>query len=227
MDCMVLCGGESRRMRPYIPFNKALVELREGETLLEHQIDWLLNHGADHIILAIDHQTHSALSKELLGRVDCSVEVERLGTGGAVRKAVGLLDSSRFYLMNVDDVILPGEYSPKNLLRALEAGDGSMGAVLLGRARLPFGVVETKSGRVTGFKQKPMLDFKVCSGHYAFTKEAVEKYFPERGNFEDAALPKMARDGVLTSLELKGEWITINNIKQLESAKKKLKQAKK
>ena len=76
--------------------------------------------------------------------------------------------------------------------------------------------------RVTGFKQKPMLDFKVCSGHYAFTKEAVEKYFPERGNFEDAALPKMARDGVLNSLELKGEWITINNIKQLEAAKKKL-----
>lgn len=87
---------------------------------------------------------------------------------------------------------------------------------------VPFGVVETSSTGVTGFRQKPMLDFKICSGHYAFTREAVEKYFPETGNFEDHALPRMARDEALYSLELDG--VTVNNLKQLEEAKKKLSQ---
>ena len=32
----------------------------------------------------------------------------------------------------------------------------------------------------------------------------------------------MAVDGVLYSYELNGEWITVNNVKQLEAARKKL-----
>lgn len=227
VECIVLCGGESKRMKPYVPFNKALVELKRGRTLLEYQVDWLEGHGVDHIVLAIDRETYGRLRKDrpqLLERVDCSVEGERLGTGGAVVKAKKLVDSSSFYLMNVDDLILSDSYAPEELVKVLERYEGSMGSVLLGRTRFPFGIVETMSSRVTGFKQKPLLDYKVCSGHYAFTKEGVETYFPERGNFEDVALPKMARDGVLYSLELGGEWITVNNFKQLEAAKKKLNQ---
>ena len=223
----MLCGGESKRMKPYVPFNKALVELSRGRILLEYQVDWLIEHGVDHIVLAIDHQTYGRLREErpeLMGRVACSVEGERLGTGGAVVKAKDLLGSSSFYLMNVDDIILSDNYAPEELVKALERDERSIGSVLLGRTRFPFGIVETSSSRVTGFRQKPVLDYKVCSGHYAFTKEGVEAYFPERGNFEDVALPKMGRDGVLYSLELEGEWITVNNLKQLEAAKKRLNQ---
>ena len=43
------------------------------------------------------------------------------------------------------------------------------------------------------FRQKPMLDLVVCVGHYPFTKEAVEQYFPERGTFKIAALPRIAQ----------------------------------
>ena len=227
MECIVLCGGESKRMRPYISFNKALVELKEGKTLLEYQVDWLYDNGVDHIVLAIDHQTYIILRKDrpqLLRRVNYSIEKERLGTGGAVFKAKKMLESPSFYLMNVDDIILSNTYMPEKMLKILERHERSMGSVLLGRTRFPFGVVETSRNRVTGFKQKPILDYKICSGHYAFTKEGVETYFPARGNFEDVALPKMARDGVLHSLELEGEWVTVNNLKQLETAKHKLRQ---
>ena len=227
VECIVLCGGESKRMKPYVPFNKALVELNQGRTLLEYQVDWLKGHGVDHIVLAIDHETYRRLRGErpqLLDRVDCSVERERLGTGGAVFKAKEMLGSSSFYLMNVDDIILSDNYAPEELLNVLERHEGSMGSVLLGRTRFPFGIVETSSSRVTGFKQKPVLDYKICSGHYAFAKEGVETYFPARGNFEDVALQRMAGDGVLYSVETGGEWITVNNLKQLEAAKKKMNQ---
>jgi len=69
--------------------------------------------------------------------------------------------------------------------------------VLLSRATFHFGIVETSNSRVTGFRQKPRLDYKVCTGHYAFTKNGVQKYFPLKGNFEDSALQTMAEDCVL------------------------------
>jgi len=214
-------------MKPYVSFNKTLVKLIGEKTLLEYQVDWLNEHGVDHIVLAIDHQTHSRLREDkpqLLERLDCSIEKERLGTGGAVVKAMDLLDSPKFYLMNVDDIILSDKYTTLDLLNILEGNDGKKGSILLGRTRFPFGIVETSSNRVTGFRQKPVLDYNICSGHYAFTKEGVEIYFPEVGNFEESALLEMVKDGVLNSMELDGDWITVNNMKQLEEAKKKLSQ---
>jgi NDP-sugar pyrophosphorylase family protein len=50
----------------------------------------------------------------------------------------------------------------------------------------------------------------------------VRKYFPQKGNFEDTALQRMAQNNVLHSTELDGDWITINNLKQLEVARQKL-----
>ena len=224
----MLCGGESKRMKPYVPFNKALVRVRGEQSLLEYQVDWLKEHGVDRVVLAVDEQTHRRLERDrpqVLERVDCSVEEERLGTGGAVVKAVEMLGSSRFYLMNVDDIILSERYGPGDLVEVLNNHKGSMASVLLGRTRFPFGVVETSSSRVTGFRQKPVLDYDICVGHYALDMEGVEGYFPERGGFEDTALPRMAVDGVLYSRVLEGEWITINNLKQLEFAKKTLNQS--
>jgi NDP-sugar pyrophosphorylase family protein len=94
--------------------------------------------------------------------------------------------------------------------------------VLLSTTEFPYDVVETNSDLVKGFVQKPILDFKVNAGHYAFTKNAIEAYFPEKGNFVDLMLPKMAQDRRLYSHEFLGEWVTINNIKQLERAKHRL-----
>jgi len=225
MEAIILCGGESKRMKPYIPFNKALVDIKDGKTLLEYQVEWLRSNGVDHVVLAIDVETYTRLrdlKPELLDIVNCSIEERRLGTGGAVVKALDLLSSDAFYLMNVDDIILSDEYEPKKLLDILNDFDGALGSILLGGTRFPFGIVETESFRVVGFKQKPFLNFKVCTGHYAFKIEGVRKYFPLLGNFEDEALQLMAVDGVLYSYELNGEWITVNNVKQLEAARKKL-----
>ena len=225
MESIILCGGEAKRMKPYLPFNKALAEIKPGITLIEHQIHWLTSLGIDRIILAIDLETHRTLKAKGLtftDEVECSVEVERLGTGGAILKAVEQVESSFFYVMNVDDLLISETYTPFNLLTILQENPEVQGSVLLSRARFPFGIVETSNSRVTGFRQKPVLDHKVCTGHYAFTKTGVRKYFPLKGNFEDSALQTMADNSVLNSLELEGEWITVNNIKQLEAATQSL-----
>jgi NDP-sugar pyrophosphorylase family protein len=225
VESIVLCGGAAKRMKPYLPFSKAYAEVLPGVTLLEYQVKWLFNSGMNRVILAIDRETYTSLrAKEvsLLDRITCSIEEERLGTGGAIKLAIEHVDSSSVYVMNVDDIILSETYAPSILLETFQKNQDAQGSILLTRAQFPFGIVEVSSGRVQGFKQKPWLDYKICSGHYAFTKDGVRKYFPQKGNFEDTALQRMAHDNVLYSTELDGDWLTINNIKQLDAARQKL-----
>jgi NDP-sugar pyrophosphorylase family protein len=225
VESIILCGGAAKRMKPYLPFSKALAEVQPGITLLEYQVKWLSNSGKNRVILAIDRDTYTRLkAKEtsLLDRITCSIEEERLGTGGAIKQAIELVDSSYVYVMNVDDIILSKTYTPSILLETFHKNQSAQGSILLTRTNFPFGIVEVSNGRVQGFKQKPLLDYKICSGHYAFTKDGVRKYFPQKGNFEDTALQRMAQNNVLHSTELEGDWITINNLKQLEVARQKL-----
>ncbi len=225
VESIILCGGAAKRMKPYLPFSKALAEVQPGITLLEYQVKWLSNSGKNRVILAIDRDTYTRLkAKEtsLLDKITCSIEEERLGTGGAIKQAIELVDSSYVYVMNVDDIILSKAYTPSILLETFLKNQSAQGSILLTRTHFPFGIVEVSNGRVQGFKQKPLLDYKICSGHYAFTKDGVRKYFPQKGNFEDTALQRMAHDNVLHSTELDGDWITINNLKQLEVARQKL-----
>jgi len=225
MECIILCGGSAKRMKPYLSFNKALAKIKDGVSLIEYQIDWLLNAGIDRIILAIDRKTYRTLRHIglcLNDQVVYSIEEEKLGTGGAIFKAIEHVEDEIFYVMNVDDILISETYTPQNLLETLKENMDALGSILLAKTRFPFGIVETSSERVKGFRQKPWLDYKICSGHYAFTKEGVRKYFPQKGNFENTALQRMAQDDCLYCKELKGEWITINNMKQLEAARQRL-----
>lgn len=224
-EALLLCGGSSKRMKPFLPFNKILAEIKPGTTLIQHQVSWLRKNGVSSIVLAIDMDTYDLLIEEypdLVDGVECSVESEKLGTGGAVRNALDRVMTPFFYVMNADDILVSSTYSPHVLGKTVENRQSPVGAILLTRTVFPFGVVLTDGGKVKGFQEKPRLDLRVSAGHYALTKDAVEEYFPERGNLEDTAFPMMARDGVLFSMVYDDEWITVNNMKQLETAKRRM-----
>ena len=224
-EAIILCGGAAKRLKPYLPFNKTIAEISPGKTLLEYQIRWLKKNGIHRIILAMDEETLSTLHKKgstITNRITFSVEKEKLGTGGAVRQALKHVESPHFYLMNVDDILISDKYTPQDLLNTHRDNPQAAGTILLARTTFPFGIVETSSNIVKNFRQKPRLDLKVCAGHYTFTKKVAEQYFPERGEFENTALPRIAQDMPLYSHEFEGEWITINNLKQLEEARQRL-----
>lgn len=221
IETIILCGGSAKRMKPFLPFNKALAEVQPGKTLLEYQLDWLKKHNVSSITLAINKETYDTVEEKtphILDKVQTSIEYEKLGTGGAVKKAVNMINDSVFYLMNVDDIITSEQYTPTQLINKAQQG----GALLLATTTFPFGVVETNEQYITGFKQKPSLPYWINTGHYALTTQIVKQKFPEKGNFEDNILPKLTENKQLQHHKLEGEWITINNIKQLDQAKQRL-----
>ena len=107
-EAIILCGGYSQRLKPYTDVSKPLLELTPKLTLVDYQIQWLRKHGFERIILA-SRETHLT---DL--NVEYSVETEKLGTGGALKKAAKKCRGKYVYAMNVDDMLL-GNYNPSKL----------------------------------------------------------------------------------------------------------------
>ena len=82
MEAIILCGGSGWRLKPDMWIPKPKLKIN-NETLISHQINWLRKHGIDKIILAANT---SNLTED--PNVIYSVEEKKLGTGGAVKKAI-------------------------------------------------------------------------------------------------------------------------------------------
>ena len=209
-EAIILCGGTGWRLKPHTWIPKPLLPLLETptkKTLLDLQIEWLRKHGFERIILASNQ--HLETSHEVIE----VIEEEKLGTGGAVKNALREVTEERVYVMNVDDIV---SYNPQSLFEYSDAG----AAILLARPHIGFGVVKLEGDFVTGFEEKPLLDFYVSAGHYVFKREIIEKYFPDRGDLEREALPILAINKLLKGMKLEGKWYTINTYKDYINVKK-------
>jgi NDP-sugar pyrophosphorylase family protein len=213
MDAIILCGGTSWRLKPDIWIPKPKLKIN-GETLISHQVKWLKKHGINRIILATN-------STDLVTdpSVEYSLEEEKLGTGGVVRKAVDKVKDKKVYVMNVDDIIF---YDPKKLCKYAVKG----AATLMAKPKLLFGRILTSNTYVTRFEQKPLLDFYVNVGHYVFVKSVIEKLFPEKGDLELQTLQFLADKRMLRAYAYKGLWLTINTAKDLYKAREYFKHRK-
>ncbi len=111
---IILAGGLATRLRPItenIP--KALVELA-GKPFIAHQLCLLRYHGIKHIVISAWYR--GEMIRDYLGdgrrfgmQVDYAFDGEKpLGTGGAIRQALGLLNGPFFVLYG--DSYLPCNY---------------------------------------------------------------------------------------------------------------------
>lgn len=221
-EVIILCGGSSKRMKPYLPFNKALAAVSPGCTMLDYQINWLIEYGAERIVLAIDQDTYVrylSMSLDIPDVVDFSVEQKKLGTCCAVKNAIELISSPVFYLMNVDDFVSSKRYTPYKLLDHISKD--IEGALLIARTYSPYGVLEIDDRFVLKFNEKPRLDYWVNTGHIAMSYNYVKEYFPREGNL-DRVLSYLSERRQLVYRQLDGDWFTVNNMKQLEEANRKI-----
>ena len=214
-EAIILAGGQSLRMKPYYPWNKALLKIGE-QTLLDRQICWLLDHGFDHIVIAttedILNRWHEINPVDNWSSIDVSLEWKKLGTSGAVFRAMDYVTSDVVYIMNVDDLLL--DFSPSVLYNELNRG----AIVVLHKPRIGFGLARIKNGLIRRFQEKPTIKYWVSCGHYLFKKETVRDYFKVEGDLEREVLPVLAKEKQLQGYKYHGRWITINTWKDYIAA---------
>jgi NDP-sugar pyrophosphorylase family protein len=156
-DAILLCGGAGLRLRSVTGKTpKALANIA-GRPFLALVLSQLRRHGFQRVILAVGYGNDAIRShfgdRAFDLQLRYSIEAIPLGTGGALRKAVDLIESDSALIMNGDS------YTDADLTAFAadyrESGADASILVVPADGRIDCGLVSVDpSGKVMGFKEK-------------------------------------------------------------------------
>ena len=106
MQAIILAGGKGTRLQTILKdVPKALASIR-NQPFLDYLLQFLNQQGINHFIFALGHQHQQILdylnAKEKSWTYSCVIEKEALGTGGAVKKALGSATDTDIWVVNAD-----------------------------------------------------------------------------------------------------------------------------
>lgn len=209
---VILAGGKGTRLRPYTTvLPKPLMPIGDMP-ILEIVLRQLSAAGFTSITLSVGHL--ASLLEAYFGdgnrwglRVTYSREQEPLGTAAPLRLLTGL--TGTFMVMN-GDLLTDLDYV--DLVRFHRR---KRAAVTVGLARklvlIDLGVVDTDArDQVTGYTEKPTLEYEVSMGIYVMEPEALN-YLPAEGAFDLPDLVKalVADHQVVAAYRFGGLWLDI------------------
>ncbi len=182
-EAILLCGGAGLRLRSVIGDAPKGMASVDGRPFLELLLRQLRRYGFKRAILAVGYQQdriESHFGKCALGLdLVYSREFFPLGTGGALRNAVGFIESDSVLVMNGDS------YTDVDLGAFVDAchkakADGSVVLVPAdGRRDCGFALINA-DGRLTGFEEKetPLQAAYVNAGIYRLSRELLDEIPP-------------------------------------------------
>lgn len=195
-DVIVLCGGLGMRLREVVSDRPKVLAEVGGQPFLSLLLDEVRAQGFPRIILCVGYGGHLVRKqfRTVVPPLIFSEETEPLGTGGAVKKALPLVRSEDFLVLNGDT------FCPLPLPRFLafhRARRATISLALSRSTRSDGGVVVLDAeGRVTDFKEKAgsAADSFLNAGVYIARKE-VAAFFPPASAFslEHDVFPSVAR----------------------------------
>ncbi len=218
MRAVILAGGEGTRLRPLTLSTPKPVVPVVDRPFLRHQLDLLGKAGVREVVFSVAYRPERVEAVfgdgSALGvRIRYAVEDTPLGTGGAVRNALDMLDE-RTVVMN-GDVLTDVDLAS---LVERHVAAGASASILLTPVPNPaaYGLVETDAGgRVLRFREKPkpeeITTDTINAGIYVLETRVLDLIPPgvnhsiERGFFP--AL--LARGDLVLGPVHRGYWIDI------------------
>jgi len=237
---VILAGGSAKRMGK-IDKPKALLELKDGITLLDNEIEFFAKCGFKNFIFLLGY-LHEQIEEHLEKKkykekfnISISIDptTENWGKGKALKFAFqnGKIKEERFIVSFPDDLKLDSSLPIKLLLQHISSRKkyGSLGIItLVNGIEFPFGVAKLNGeGKVISFVEKPLVDTLTSIGLYIFEpevlkiiEEKIDLNKPKAIEFENIIIPQLASEGKLFSLVVPPDvWIPINDIKSYEKAR--------
>lgn len=225
MQAIILAGGASDRLRPYVEdIPPSMIEVL-GVPVLGYQLRWLQSQSITNIIVACGYR-HEVI-KEYFGtgekwRVSITYEVEEnsLGSGGALKRAFRHVSTGEDACLATNGDVLTN-VRIKPLVQAHRAG-GCSATVVLVPLISPYGIVDVdETDSVTSFQEKPELPYWMNAGIYVFNRD-VETLLPDQGNLEDSTFPQLAREQRLAAFKSRAYWRSVDTVKDLSEVTKEL-----
>jgi NDP-sugar pyrophosphorylase family protein len=213
MHAVILAGGKGVRLRPYTTsLPKPLVPIGGEYAILEIVLIQLAHERFSRVTIAIGHLGH--LIRSFVGdgsrwgiSVDYVNEESPLGTFGPL---LGIVDDLPEHVLVMNgDVLTNLPYG--RLLRDHAAGSAPLTIATFERTvKIDFGVLHVDASTVTGFKEKPTLDYRVSMGVYGLTTETLRRYpAGQPFGFDDLVLDLLDIGDPPTSYAFEGYWLDI------------------
>lgn len=220
---LIMAGGRGERLRPLtdeVP--KPLIHVA-GEPVLEILIRRLVSQGFQNIWIAVQYRADDIVSTignrwEHEADIQYIYEQEPLGTAGAVREIPGLDPREPVLVCNAD-VIHSGNFGELVEFHESQAALATV-SVTQHITEVPFAVVTSTNGRLTGVEEKPRRQDMVSMGVNVLTQEAFT-LFPKTGRID---MPEVIETLMLNGFpvavfEMNGYWLDIGTEASLMRAK--------
>ncbi len=213
MHAVILAGGKGVRLRPYTTaLPKPLVPIGDQHAILEIVMRQLANAGFKTVTLAIGHLGH--IIRAYVGngsqwglRVGYAVEDSPLGTMGPLLTMQDRLPE-HFLVMN-GDILTDLDFA--GVLRHHEACGAPLTIATYARSvKIDFGVLTATDGSITGFREKPSMDYRVSMGVYGVSRSTLLDYTPGLPlGFDELVLDLLERQTPPSAYEFSGYWLDI------------------
>ncbi|MBU0672446.1 MAG: NDP-sugar synthase [Candidatus Margulisbacteria bacterium] len=221
MKAVIIAGGLGTRLRP-LTYNtpKPIVPV-VNRPFVVHQIEHLVKHGVDEVILNLHYLSHEI--KKILDdgkqwgiKIHYSIEEHPLGTAGAVKNAEQFFDEGPMVVFNGD--VLTDINISKVVSFHREKGATVTLTLTEVEDPTPFGLVLTdKNGRVTQFLEKPswsMVTAKTINAGIYVVDPKIFKLAPvgKPYSFERELYPTLLEQGApIFGYPSQAYWIDIGN----------------
>lgn len=223
MRAVILAGGRGARLAPYtsvIP--KPLLPV-DDMPILEIVLRQLAHHGFTRATLSLGYMAeyfrlfvaHYKSLAQLLA-IDCVEEEVPTGTAGSL-SSIPDLDGT-FLVMN-GDLLTNIDY--RELLEHHRRSEALLTIATQNKSvRIDLGVLDLdEAGCVTGYREKPQLDYRISMGIYVYEAEVL-KHIPRDQylDFPDLVL-KLRRAGhKVATYHNDACWLDLGRIEDLERA---------
>ena len=221
MKAVLLVGGAGTRLRPLtyvVP--KCLLPVG-GKPLLERTMKYLEGHGITEFVLCVAYLKKQIIDTfgdgSSLGLKITYAEAETpLGTAGQLKTAASLIHDT-FVAMNGDIVT---NLSVSNLV-ATHRRKGGIATLALKEfgVKIPYGhVMVDKDGKITEFKEKPVLSYMANAGVYVMEPRVLDAIPPGKSvSLETEVFPQLIAKGeVINSYFESAYWADVGSMADFE-----------
>lgn len=221
MKAVIQCGGKGTRLRPYtMVLPKPLMPV-QSTPVLDLLLKWLRRNGIKEVFITTGYLSHIIRSfcgdgRQWNLRLNYTEEQEPLGTIGPLGLLRQQLDEP-FFVVN-GDVLTDLNLTSFALFHKRNQSMVTV-ATAVRENKLDFGVIEQKAGRITQFKEKPVLTNYMSMGVYCMEPDILQ-HIPDGVpfGFDDLMLFMLANDIPTYSFVHSGRWLDIGRVEDFQKA---------
>ena len=193
-DVIILAGGLGTRLSHVVSDTQKTMAPVNGRPFLYYIAEYLIERGVKKIVFAVSY--HSEQIREYFSdsykgvSVLYSEEKEPLGTGGAIKQALGLCSTENVFILN-GDTFFDTELSLLEKRHAALDAELTLSVREVGCRDRSGVVIFDKNGRITAFNEKKAIDRGYINGGVYLVKRSIKDKLPEgKFSFETDIMEK-------------------------------------